>query len=129
MCRWYRYIRSMRSVASAVIGRVRGLASGAAVDVEAAVDRRAIATEQAPGELGLGAPRLEQRGRQRRLQRRETAGRAEDHARLGLRRAADLLPEFRELRRPHPVLRVEQHVAVHALRGLTREEIRDRGEV
>src|SRR5215472_1124558 len=129
MCRWCRYIRSMRSVASAVMGCARGVLSGPVIDVEAAVDRRAVAAEEARGEVGLRAPGLEQRRRQRGFERREAPRGAEDHAGTRPRRAADLLPEARELRRAHPILRIQQDVAVHALRGLAREEIRNRREV
>src|SRR5688572_19606860 len=107
-------MRSMRSpwLAPMSIGRLQ------LIEMEAAIDRRAVHVAQDARALRLIGPalenvRLDAAGKDARL-----ACGAEDDPGAGPGGAGDLAPQFSELIIAHPVLRIEQHVAIEALRRM-----------
>src|ERR1700688_4569038 len=124
MCRWWRYIRSMRAPVAPLTGSTLPR-----VDVEAAIDRGAVAAEKSVGPLPRGAPGREKGRREGGLERRCAPCRAKDRKGCRARGALDLPPQPAELLRAHPILRVEEHVAVDRGRGCARQKIGERGEL
>src|SRR5437588_7796060 len=106
MCRWWRYIRSIRSAA--------GATSITDVEMEPAIDLGPVAGEETPPLLGLVTPPGERTRRQELLEGGALAGGAKDNARAGPRRPQDLPPQRRERPAIHPVDAVEKDVAIAA---------------
>src|SRR5580700_3573487 len=82
------------------------------VEMKAAVDRRAVACGKVTGLLGLVAPTLEHGGMDATGQQARFSCGAENDARSRPRRTGNFLPQRIELDIAHPVLRIEQHIAV-----------------
>src|SRR5258708_27089474 len=82
------------------------------IEMEAAVNGRAVAPRKIARLRGLIAPLSQHRVIDPRGQWTGLGGRAENHARALARRAGDLPPKLIELLLRHPILSVEQDVAV-----------------
>src|SRR5712691_11083458 len=82
------------------------------IEMEPAIDGGAVAAREVARLRGLVAPLPQQNIVDPAGQEARLGGRAEDDARARSRRAGDLSPKFVQLLVRHPVLRVEQDVAV-----------------
>src|ERR1700712_2916200 len=94
-------MRSIRAPASSKASVMR-------VEVEAAIDRRAVSRQQFLRLREVIAPTLELLGIEHPFQGRVQPGGPEDQPRARPRRAADLPPDVAKGRRIHPVDAVEQ---------------------
>lgn len=109
--------RAMRPVRVAVgVPTHQHHAAFADIEVEAAINGGAIAPGEVERVFLLIMPLVEQRVAYPARQQARRGGGTEDHAAAGAARARDLLPQRIELGVGHPVLRVEQHIAIEAAR-------------
>src|SRR5499427_10830203 len=93
--------------------------------MESAVDRGAVALHEIARLLGLVAPLRQYNVIEPPGQKARRGGRAEDDARARACRAGDLAPQFVELLVRHPVLRVQQDVAIERPVGPALEIFRE----
>src|SRR5579871_1806802 len=96
------------------------------IEMESPVDRRAVASREFERSLGFVAPARQNAVIEATRQQARRRGRAEDDARTLACRAGDFSPQLIQLLIRHPVLRVEQDVAVDRLVWLALEVFGER---